>query len=75
MARDVRKKQPTQTVFELACEAQDLEDEELEGLDRLQILDQSVLRSERSPIGQIATTSNVSAVPTPYATTKTLEAS
>lgn len=43
MAREVRKKPPTQSVFELACEAQDLENEELEGLDRLQILDQSVL--------------------------------
>lgn len=46
MAREARKKPPTQSVFELACEAQDLEDEELESLDRLQILDQSGLRPQ-----------------------------
>ena len=57
MAREARKKQPTQSVFELACEAQDLEDEELERLDRLQILDQSILRprtvSDRSNLNRL----------------------
>ena len=46
MAREARKKPPTQSVFELACEAQDLEDEELESFDRLQFLDPSGLRPQ-----------------------------
>lgn len=45
MASEVRKKRPAQSVFELACEAQDLEDNELEGSDRLQILDRSGLET------------------------------
>src|SRR4029077_12576516 len=44
MARTISKKTPTPSVFELACEAQELEAKQLEALERLRTLDSSGLR-------------------------------
>lgn len=47
MARTVSKKTPTPSVFELACEVQEIEAKQLEGLDRLQTLGRSGLRTRK----------------------------